>query len=180
MIYTANTWGETNRMKGIKCFTDYDKFKDPRRNAKIYKVLSHLFIETEHSIWIDANVELKVPYRTLIGLLGDKDIAVFKHTDRDNINDEAHVCQQWNKDDYDTIQEQIERYNYKEKGLGACFILIRRHTEKIKRLNEQWWAEICRGSVRDQISFPYVFRDNVRYIEIDNMLDNKYFKRYGH
>jgi hypothetical protein len=47
-------------------------------------------------------------------------------------------------------------------------------------LNEKWWAEICRGSSRDQISFPYVYRDKVNYLDTVDPFDNKYFTRKGH
>lgn len=184
MLYTAKTWDKDSPQRGIKCFTKYNKFKDPRRNAKIYKILSHLYDDSEYSIWIDANIELKVPYREMIDLLGDKDIAVLRHPERSCLYQEADVCQQWKKDDYNLIEEQIQRYikeGFKEKqGLWFCGVIIRRHTGAIKRLNEQWWAEICRGSVRDQISFPYVFKDVVQTIDVPDFRNNKYFVRRGH
>lgn len=182
MIYTANTWGKDKPAEGIKCFSRYNHFKDSRRNAKIYKVLSHLYIKDEYSIWIDANIELKVSEQELIDLLGEEEIAAFPHPYFDCLFDEANACMAWKKDDPEIIKKQIERYkNFpKHAGLWACGVLIRKHTERIKRLNEQWWAEICRGSVRDQISFPYVFKDIVKTLEPVDLLNNKYFKRYGH
>ena len=35
-------------------------------------------------------------------------------------------------------------------------MILRRHTDAIRRLNEAWWNEIVRGSRRDQLSFNYV------------------------
>jgi len=34
-------------------------------------------------------------------------------------------------------------------------MIIRRHTKKIEQFNNAWWAEYCRFSVRDQLSFMY-------------------------
>ena len=39
-------------------------------------------------------------------------------------------------------------------------ILMRRNCDSIKRLNELWWKELDTGSVRDQLSFPYVLWKN--------------------
>jgi hypothetical protein len=35
-------------------------------------------------------------------------------------------------------------------------VILRRHTDAIRHLNEAWWNEIVRGSRRDQLSFNYV------------------------
>ena len=180
MIYTAITNQFDIPRNSIKCFTEYNKFKSPVLNAKIYKILSHLFIDDEYSIWIDGNLFLKVEEKELIKLLGDKDIAVFQNPYRDNIYEEADECKRLKLDDNKIIDEQIKRYGNSVEGLGACYLIIRRNTKEIKRLNEKWWAEICRGSVRDQISFPYVFRDNVKYLPKRNPFDNKFFSRIGH
>ena len=177
MIYSAITGGKDAKRKDIKCFTAYNKFKDPRMNAKIYKVLSHLFVEDEYSVWIDGNLELKVDEEVLIDLLGDKDIAVFTHPYRTNVFDEAEECKRLGLDNPEVIDEQIKRYGGGVYGLGACYLIIRRHTEEVKRRNEAWWAEICRGSVRDQLSFPYVFGDIVKYLPYEDPMNNQYFKR---
>jgi hypothetical protein len=38
--------------------------------------------------------------------------------------------------------------------------IIKRNNEKVNRLMEAWWAEICRWSYRDQVSFPVVSLTN--------------------
>ncbi len=182
MIYTAISDGKDKPRDDIKCFTDYDRFTTGRMNAKIYKVLPHLFMNEEYSVWIDGNLTLKASEQEMIDLLGDKDIAVFQNPYRSNIYQEAMECMRLGLDKEDVIKEQIDRYKFEEfndKKLGACFLIIRRHTEEINRLNEKWWAEICRGSSRDQISFPYVYRD-VNYLDVVDPFDNKYFTRVGH
>ena len=35
-------------------------------------------------------------------------------------------------------------------------ILLRRKNLKVSLFNNKWWHEINKGSIRDQISFPYV------------------------
>ena len=41
-------------------------------------------------------------------------------------------------------------------GLVEAPVILRRHTAAIRALNEAWWAELVRGSRRDQLSFNYV------------------------
>jgi len=161
----------------------HDIFKEARRNAKIHKVLPHLFVDTDVSIWIDGNISLDVTPEELVSKwLADKDVATWKHFGRDCLYEEGNECIGLGYDKPETINEQLERYRNNDypinNGLSECNVIIRRHTDEVARLNEQWWAEICRGSVRDQISFPYVFRDISR---IDgNPRDNKDFKYKPH
>ena len=162
----------------------HDIFQSPRRNAKIHKVLPHLFVDTDVSIWIDGNISMNItPEEMVDKWLADKDIAAWKHFDRDCNYDEANTCIGLSFDLPETINEQVERYKkegYPEhNGLSECNVIARRHTPEINRLNEQWWAEICRGSCRDQISFPYVFRDKVARIE-GNPRNNKDFNYVSH
>jgi DNA polymerase III delta prime subunit len=88
-----------------------------------------------------------------------KDIGVFSHPWRDNIYDEAEEVIRLGKDDQNAVERQMERYGANVKGLFACGVVVRHHTKEIKRLNEKWWIEYCIGSRRDQLSFPYVFKN---------------------
>lgn len=147
----------------------YNLFKEPRRNAKIHKILPHLFIDTDISIWLDGNISLNItPEELAEKWLVNKDIAVWKHFERTCLYDEADCLLKMNVDKNSLIEEQVEKYkkeNYpKQCGFGECNVIVRRHTDKIARLNEKWWIEICRYSSRDQISFNYIFRDNVELI----------------
>ena len=60
-IYTAIVGGKDPIRTDIKCFTDYDQFRRPVMNAKIFKILSHKFIDTDLSIWVDGNIKLLIP-----------------------------------------------------------------------------------------------------------------------
>ena len=150
-----------------------DKF-DTYLNAKIHKILIHKYIKTEYSVWIDASVEInKNIVRVLESVLKDKDIAVYNHSSWNRpepvgtIEDEIRACIELKKDHADRIMEQYKEHTYPKKIPPVCTIIFRRHTKKMERLNEKWWSEICRYSVRDQLSFPYVFKD---YHEIGGMI----------
>lgn len=159
-VYTANIGEKDTPRSDIECFSGYSEFKNPNRNAKIYKVLPHLFMDVEYSIWIDANIDLLISPEEVIGMM-TSDTMVFIHGMRDCLYNEAIACIECGQDDPSVIKSQTGRYRrsgVKEHlGLAMCGVIARRHTKEVERLNEKWWAEICRGSTRDQISFPVVF-----------------------
>ena len=183
-------------MRGdVLCFVGYNKFHHPNRNAKIYKVLSHQFLETDYSIWVDGNITLLVDPEVLIKeFLGDADIAVWKHFNRDCIYEEHEAAKGLyedgiihNENVHAETDEQISRYNRnkfpKNYGLGECNVIIRKHSPQVEAFNNYWWSEICRWSFRDQLSFPYVINKfpklKVNFIK-GNPREHKYFKYIPH
>jgi hypothetical protein len=188
-MYTSITGDYDPPRNDVEVFSEYNQFKDPRLNAKIYKILPHLFFDVKYSIWVDGNMFPKISKEELIDLLAGKDIAVIRHSERNCLYKEADLCLATAKNhinpDTQPLVDQVARYrteNFPEgAGLAVCGMLIRRHTDTIKRLNEQWWSEICSGSFRDQVSFPYVFRDHIQWIDGEgNWKDNKYWRLVSH
>jgi hypothetical protein len=120
---------------------------------------SHIYFpEAEYTLYLDANIIIKVPLKRLVSeWLTDTDIALFGHSTRNCLFDEANECLRLELDNDVVIKKQIERYLgfKKNAGLYQGGVILRRHTNKIKQLNEMWWAEYCTGSKRDQISLPY-------------------------
>lgn len=134
-------------------------FNDVRRDSRIPKMLPHIFFPNEeYTLYLDANIILKVPLSKLVKeWLQDTDIAIFGHSTRDCLFDEAQECIRLGLDQKDVIERQIERYTGfpRHKGLYQGGVILRRNTPQIKKLNEMWWAEYCTGCKRDQISLPY-------------------------
>jgi hypothetical protein len=126
--------------------------------AKLYKVLPHLHLDTDISIWMDANIYLRVSKERIVDeLLGDADIAIFKHPYRESVLDEAKVLKQFGWEKSEVIEKQMEYYlgrNYPLSTLYECGVIIRRHNHKTELLNNIWWSHICTFSHRDQLSFP--------------------------
>lgn len=155
------------------CFTDkrfqsklwqvkpaYDRLNDARRNSRAPKILSHQFVDSEYSIWIDGNMSLKkMPEELVKRYLEKHDIAVFKHPIRDCIYGEAKKCAVAGLDDPEIIIEQVNTYEKAgyalHKGLCECGFIIRRNTAKVREFENAWWSEFTRHSNRDQISFMY-------------------------
>lgn len=144
----------------------HGEFADPCRNAKIHKILSHVYFpDKEYSLWIDGSVKVLFPFpvsRLIQMYLSDCDMALFRHCGRKCVYEEATTCVKMRLDDPVVMKKQVERYKSEgyppNAGLSECTVLLRRHTDQIKRLNEMWWSEICKGSRRDQLSFDYVAR----------------------
>lgn len=207
IIYTCITGGkdilsEDINTKGAKavCFTDDPKmksekweirmipnlYKDIRRDSRTVKMLSHIFFpEAEYSLYVDGNIISKVPLQRMIDeYLVDNDIAVFKHHTRDCLFDEAKECIRLELDSKEAIEAHIERYKGfpKHKGLYQCGMILRRHTPKIKRLNESWFAEYMTGCKRDQVSFPYALeKEGVSIFAIDSFAYlHDYFEYSNH
>lgn len=134
-------------------------FATPLMNAKGPKVLSHQYLpEVEASLWMDANIRLKVPAAELARFLVDADLALFRHPERVCVYDEMFASIADPRYDETALRSQMAHYqrrNWPERaGLFECGVIFRRHTADVARINERWWAEICRWSPQDQLSFP--------------------------
>ena len=92
-----------------------DFFTNPRRNARAHKILAHQYLSNyyDYSLWIDGSIRLLVPVRELIDeYLIKSDIAIFRHSVRDCIYDEAAVCTEYNLDDHGIIAAQMAKYTW--------------------------------------------------------------------
>jgi hypothetical protein len=175
-----------NQVKGnakFICYTDnpdlksdtweirpaFNKFKDPRRNSRIHKIMIHKYSNADITIWIDGNIELVVsPEEIVEKYLGDYDLAMFKHGSRNCIYDEAVEVAKLGLDDPETIIEQAKYYEDggfpKQRGLLSGFFIARRNCRRTKDMNEAWWADYCRFCRRDQISLmPAIDKVGIRY-----------------
>tara|TARA_Y100001935_G_scaffold255527_1_gene269183 strand:- start:8355 stop:9209 length:855 start_codon:yes stop_codon:yes gene_type:complete len=165
-------------------------YRDPRRLAKIFKILPHYFFPNyEYSIWIDSNIEVKKDLNSLINLSFNNNdfIAFFKHPDRSCIYDEAKNVIRLGYSRKKIVLQQISRYkklNYpKNNGLIAGRFIIRKHNSmRSKDLMKKWWEEIDKNSIRDQLSFNFsCWIKNYDYSTIDlNHFSNSYFTIHPH
>ena len=135
----------------------HGNFISSRRNSRIHKILIHQYVDSEYSLWIDANIKLLVPAQQLVEeWLNDHDIAILKHRIRDCTYQEAEVCAAQRLDSPTLIHEQVQSYrkqNFAEnQGLAEACLILRRHNRAVENFNNAWWSEYCRYSARDQIS----------------------------
>jgi hypothetical protein len=133
---------------------------NPRLAAKEFKIRSHKHVSNyDTSIWIDGSF---IQIGDLNGFLemSDENFVVMKHPFKTCAYAEAAACVHLSMDNPNTINRQVKRYlldGYpKDNGLNMGGVLLRRKNVKVSRFNNKWWKEISEGSIRDQISFPYV------------------------
>jgi len=160
-LLRSRTW-EVRSVSGL--------FRHPRRSARQYKILSHLYFpDCEFSVWIDGRVTPALdPVEFVRTHLADRDIAVFRHPVRDCLYDEGTFCKDMQLDLDHLLTEQLACYRsagYPEHhGLADLCVLLRRHTPAIRHFNAAWWSELCRHSSRDQISFAFAaWREAIHY-----------------
>lgn len=161
---------------------------DPRRKARLIKTLAHRnFPDAEYSLWLDGCLTLLTPYWLFVDrFLSEHDICVFEHMQRSCVYRELEACIRLNKDEPKVMRDQVNRYRREgypyNNGLGETTAVLRRHTPKIAELNELWWEEIQRGSLRDQLSFDYCcWKLGIEYATFEGTRTNSpHFKHTPH
>lgn len=137
---------------------------DPHRSSRLIKLCGHRFLsEFDYSFYIDGNMILKV-VPDVPNLLNGKSIAAEKHPARDCVYDEVAACDYFGKEDLAVMTDQVNDYRFfgfpAHAGLFQCGVLARNWSDPmVCRLCELWWQHILHYSKRDQLSFPFVFRD---------------------
>ncbi len=170
------------------------RFKDPTRDARMYKILSHKFLpEYKYTLWIDGTVQIKEGFdmkNFIKRYLKKQGLAIFKHPERDCVYQEVKACKKLNKDDPKVMDRQIRRYKkerYPENNglVGSGIILRKNRSKRVMKINEDWWSELENNSKRDQLSFNYVcWKNHFNYGIIDTYngfyWDNEFFRILPH
>ena len=167
----------------------YSPYKEAVRQAKMYKVLPHLYLpEYDYVLWMDGTMALRGKVQDMITkFLTDSDIAVFPHKDRDCVYKEYIVDMNLARHSYGeplSIRED-QRRRYKadglkpKSGLYECGFILRRQTPQIERLNERWWAEISIATSSDQVPFRYaLYKTGIKITKLSP--GNMYNSNWSH
>jgi hypothetical protein len=161
-------------------------YKTPRLRARRVKTLIHQYSSADITLWIDGSFAvLGDPADWALELLQDRDIALFRHPDRETVAAEARVCLQKRLASPSVLNSQVGRYAREgftdNVGLFATGIVLRRMTPKICELGEAWWSEVL-SSERDQLSLPYLIwklRIPVKIIP-GNIYEQRLFRHHRH
>jgi len=138
----------------------------PRVDARYYKINSHKVLpEHDASIWMDSQCYFVYDPGSIIDKYltqTNSEVAIHHHGDINSLAQES-VAQAWlyKNDDAHIVMNQMLRYTdtnfpmmrYDHYETG---ILLRLNTNRVQRFNDMWWNEIQSGSLRDQLSIPYV------------------------
>lgn len=155
------------------CFTDQSitspvwemiqvpKQEAPTRTARMAKALSHrLFPREEWVLWTDANFTMQVDPESLIH---HGEFVNFVHADRRRITDEAVEIVRLGKAKERCIKRQLATYHgdgfdtgeNPQQELSCNGVILRRHTDEVKALNDAWAGELAYHTLRDQMSLDY-------------------------
>ena len=131
-----------------------------QRFVKTY-IPDEIFDNYEYSVYVDCKRKSLIDFEWLLSFMEPgSDFVTRQHKTRDCVYEEGRACIEKGKDDEATILKQLDFYrkeNYPvHNGLHYSFILLRRHTKRMKMFSILWWEQLERYSFRDQISLPYV------------------------
>lgn len=134
-----------------------------RRNAKPPKVLSLLVHpDADLVVWVDANLSLAVSPNEVAAAMGDADLGLFRHSERDCVYEEGRVVVESGFDDEQVVARQLGRYRQlgHPEGWGLyelrCFAI--RRSPRTEAMQLAWFEDLCKWSSRDQISLPVAIR----------------------
>lgn len=136
----------------------------PNRMAKIPKCLPMMYTEAPYSIWIDASYRITSPVFAKEAIEFAHPLAQFVHPWRDCVYTEGAESIRIPKYEgqSNTIAAQMGEYRKighpEHWGLWATGVIVRKHTEDIRTMGEQWLTEIRRWSFQDQVSEPVALR----------------------
>lgn len=160
MIYTSILGDRDPPRDDITVFNAYNQFTRPVLNAKIYKILSHLFVSGE-SIWVDGNIFPQVSEEEIFDQMAyDCDLGLFLHPARASAHEESRVLQEWKIGSPNNLIDWSAREEGRGRGLFEAGVIVRRNHERVRRFNERWWALVCRYPWRDQLTLPEALRDS--------------------
>lgn len=148
---------------------DSETWTDPSATVnmmrhKWWKTHPHHLGDFDATIWMDASITVDVPnfVELCLGALGGDDWACVPHPSRNCIYTEADFSAQLSRYDAASLQKQAEWYRQighpANHGLIATGLNIRRHSETVVKVCENWWQENVNWSHQDQVSLPVLFR----------------------
>jgi|694.fasta_scaffold35292_4 hypothetical protein len=168
----------------------------PRTKGKIPKMLDWVEHDADYYIWFDSKFKVVNDnfVEEIIQDLGDFDLGLIKHPQRDSIKSELEFMEKEmiNKNDYlisrydgERMKEQVNFYlsdsNFVDNKLfGLGFFIYSKKLVENKDYNifTDWFLHNCYWSIQDQLSLPYLLnKHKINYKIFDlKLLDNKHLK----
>lgn len=209
VVYTVifNNYDELKEIKNISenidyiCFTNdpllkshtwkiifVDVQSDYSLVNRKYKMFPFCYLDYSESIYLDGNISINGDLNHIFDFyLQGYDISVSPHPFRNCIYDEAKACINSKKVPPEIVEQQLDYYRQEkfpeQFGLFENNIIVRRHSDMVKKLMSDWWCQFKLFSKRDQLSFCYVLWKNNIYcnrLECGPRYSNKYFDFHLH
>ena len=159
----------------------------PRLQARIPKCFSWQMVPGHDTyLWIDSSCIMNQPntLRWFIRKLGNADMAVFKHPNRETVQQEAdylkhrlhiscpYITPRYTNEDIDGQLAEVDP----KAVLYASTSFIYRNTPEVQAVLKEWWYHISRYHSIDQLSFPWVTRNLKVNVIPDKYMKTKYLK----
>jgi hypothetical protein len=133
---------------------------DPQRMARKVKVKWHEFIEHDLSLWLDCSFHIRCDLNKFWDERYVEPFAVPRHPIRECIYREIESCIVNRRGDESQLIKQREEYKALGvppfNGIITSGVMMRRNCDFTREFCDDWWAEIEKQSVRDQVAFAKV------------------------
>jgi len=163
----------------------------PRLQAKIPKMYGwQLCPNFDFYIWVDSwfSIQRADAVSWLIGNCHGTELVLFRHPHRQKVREERDYL---NMEIANGNQYIISRYANEQlrpewfKGdldIYAAGVFAYKNTRPVQMMLEEWFHEVVRYHVDDQLSLPYILEKYNRSITVieDNILHNQYFVHKSH
>ena len=140
--------------------------EDPVRVARFVKTHPHMLLANHGiAVWIDGNILIRGDLTDLIDRFerSGLPLAAVPHPLRMSVYDEARECVHRGKDDAAVVESQMARYRAEnfdcDDLIESNFLMYRLDHPQLAPFLGAWWAEIDRGSRRDQLSINYAIKN---------------------
>ena len=151
------------------------EFEDPILESRKYKMLPHRFIDTEYSLYMDANMQFKKsPLDYMNEYFGTRKILFIPHGSRDCIYRETAACIMIDKDLPQRLIHQAYTYSKhncpEHSGLFWGGLIGRKHfDDAVVKFDNEWWDHFKQYSRRDQISLGYLMWNSEIEVSLANI-----------
>lgn len=145
---------------------------NPRNQALYFKTQMHRVSEADIMVWIDGKIQVTSRFFLAQALdqLGDNDIGILKHAERDCIYTEVDYIERMIAEGntylatryaHRPIRQQVENYRRlgypSGAGLYDCSIIIRRRSSRLDEAMNAWWID-CQKDHFDQTAICWHLR----------------------
>jgi glycosyltransferase involved in cell wall biosynthesis len=149
--------GQVYDLRSIPYFDE-----DAVRMARFVKTHPHMMVpDYGIAVWIDGNILIR---GDISGLIDDFErsglpVAAVPHPLRTSVYAEAEDCIRKSKDDAGVVEQQMARYRSAgfdgDSLIESNLLMYRLDHPQLAPFLSAWWAEMERGSRRDQLSLTY-------------------------
>ena len=148
-------------------------------NCGVITLGEGIIIDMSLTLYTSPGCHLCEQAEEILDYFGRASCGVHSHPERETINQEIAICTKRQLDYVDAL----EFHRDGENRLAACNLIVRQNHAVINCLSEKWWAQICAGSSRDQLSFPYTLGRVAEYKEcptLEYWRDNPVYRMHQH